>query len=62
VSPPKSGKSSPLSEGRKEVICTTKRTLQGVTLPSYPSLRKTGEAPGEKNLNLQLQEHRRLKP
>jgi hypothetical protein len=45
----KRGNSSPLTEGRKEVICTTARTLQGLTFPAYPSLRKTAGAQGEKN-------------
>jgi hypothetical protein len=40
---------SPLAEGRKEVISTT-RILQGVIYPTYPFLRNTPGAPGEKNL------------
>jgi hypothetical protein len=39
------------SEGRKEVIYPTKRTLQGVTFPAYSSLRKTAGPPQEKNQN-----------
>jgi hypothetical protein len=50
VPPPKSGNSSPLTEGRKEVICNTTRSLQWVTYPAYLSLRNTAGAPGEKNL------------
>jgi hypothetical protein len=46
----KSRNSTLLAEGRKEVICNTTRTLQGVTFPAYLSLRKTARAPGEKNL------------
>jgi hypothetical protein len=38
--------------GKKEVIYTTRRTLQGVTFPAYPSLRKTAGAPGEKTLKI----------
>jgi hypothetical protein len=37
--PSKSRNSSPLAEGRKEIICTTMRTLQGKKFPAYPSLR-----------------------
>jgi hypothetical protein len=44
--PSKSRNSSPLFKGRKEVISTTTRTLQGITYPAYPSLRKTAGAPG----------------
>jgi hypothetical protein len=39
----------PLAEGRKEVICTTKRTLQGVAFPAYPSLRNTAGVSRRKN-------------
>jgi hypothetical protein len=49
--PPKSGNSSPLAEGRKEEICTTTRTLKGVTFPADSSLRKTAGTP-EKKKNL----------
>jgi hypothetical protein len=38
----------PLTEERKEVISTTRRTLQRVTYPAYPSLRNTAGAPEEK--------------
>jgi hypothetical protein len=38
----------PLTEGRKEAMSTTTRSLQGVTYPAYPSLRNTAGAPGEK--------------
>jgi hypothetical protein len=62
MTPSKSRKSSPLIEVRKEVICTTARTLQGVTFPAYPSLRKTAGVPEEKNSKPQLQGHRGLKP
>jgi hypothetical protein len=34
--PSKSGNSSPLTEGRKEVLGTTTRTLKRVTYPVYP--------------------------
>jgi hypothetical protein len=34
-----------LTEERKELICTTTRTLQGVTYPAIPSLRNTSGAP-----------------
>jgi hypothetical protein len=37
-----------ITEGRKEVIGTTTRTLQNVTYPEYPSLRKTVGALGQK--------------
>jgi hypothetical protein len=50
--PSKSGNNNSLTEGRKEVICTTTRTLQGVTFPAYPFLRKTAGALGEKTQNL----------
>jgi hypothetical protein len=50
VPPSKSRDSSPLAEGRKEVIGTTTRPLQGVTYPAYHSLRNTAGTPGEKNL------------
>jgi hypothetical protein len=46
--PSTTGTSSPLIEGRKEVIGTTTRTLQRITYPAYPSLRNTAGAPGEK--------------
>jgi hypothetical protein len=49
--PSKSGNASPLIEGRKEIISTTTRTLQGVTSPANPSLRKTAGAPREKIQN-----------
>jgi hypothetical protein len=48
--PSKSGNSSPLIEGRKEAIGIIMRTLQGVTYPSYSSLRNTAGALGGKNL------------
>jgi hypothetical protein len=51
VPPSKSENFNPLAEGKKEVICTMTRTLQGVTFPAYPSLRKTAGAPGEKSQN-----------
>jgi hypothetical protein len=50
----KSRNYSSLAEGRKEVICTSVRTLQGVTFPVYTFLRKTAGAPGEKNSKPQL--------
>jgi hypothetical protein len=40
----------PLTEGRKEATGTTRRTLQGVTYPAYPSLRNIVGAPGEKKI------------
>jgi hypothetical protein len=40
--------SSPFAEGRKEVIGTKTRTLQGVTCQAHPSLRNTAGAPGRK--------------
>jgi hypothetical protein len=46
--PSKSRNSRTLAEERKEIFCTTTRTLQGVTFPAYPSLRKTAVTPGEK--------------
>jgi hypothetical protein len=46
--PSKSRNSSPLTEGRKEVICSATRALPGVTFPAYSSLRKTA---GEKTQN-----------
>jgi hypothetical protein len=51
VPPSESKNSSPLAEGRKEMICTITRTLQGVTIPAHPFLRKIAGAPGEKNSN-----------
>jgi hypothetical protein len=50
----------PLDKGRKEVTGTTTRILQGVTYPTYPSLKNTARATREKNK--QLEEHRILKP
>jgi hypothetical protein len=50
VPPSKSRNSSPLAEGRKEVISNTTKTLQGVTFSAYPFLRKTAGALGEKKL------------
>jgi hypothetical protein len=47
--PSKDGNSSLLDEERKVVICTTITTLQEVTFPAYPSLKKTARDPGEKN-------------
>jgi hypothetical protein len=47
----KSRNFSSLTDRRKEVICTKTRTLQGVTFPAYPSLRKTAGAPGERIQN-----------
>jgi hypothetical protein len=47
----KSGNFSPLTEGRKEVICNTTRTLQRETYTAYPSLRNTARDPGEKTQN-----------
>jgi hypothetical protein len=38
--PSKSGNLSLLTEGRKDLICTTTRTLEGATFPAYQSLRK----------------------
>jgi hypothetical protein len=35
----------------KEVMCNTIRTLKGVMLPVYPSLKKTAGTPGEKAQN-----------
>jgi hypothetical protein len=52
ASPLKSGNSSPLDEGRKEVIGTPTRILQGVTYPTYPSLRNTTELQEEKELKI----------
>jgi hypothetical protein len=49
--PPKSGNSSPLAEGRKEEICTTTRTLKGVTFPADSSLRKTAGTPEKKKIS-----------
>jgi hypothetical protein len=46
----KSGNSSLLTEGRKEVIHNITRILQGTTYPAYPSLRNTARAPGEKKI------------
>jgi hypothetical protein len=46
--PSNSKNSSPLTEGRKQVISTTTRTLQGITYPTLPSLRNTARTPGEK--------------
>jgi hypothetical protein len=51
VPPSKSRNSSPLTEGRKEVISITTRVLQGVKYPAYPSLRNIAGAPGEKTQN-----------
>jgi hypothetical protein len=48
VHPSQSRNSNSLTEEKKEVTGTTTRTLQGVTYPSYPSLRNIAEAPGEK--------------
>jgi hypothetical protein len=48
-----------LTEERKEVICTTTRTLQGVTVLAYLSLRKAAGTPGEK---VQNPNHKGLKP
>jgi hypothetical protein len=50
VPPSKSRNSRSLTEGRKEVIGTTTRTLEGVIYPRYPSLRNTAGAQGEKKL------------
>jgi hypothetical protein len=52
----------PLTEGRREVICNTIRTLQGAVYPAYPSLRNTAGAPGEKTQKPQSQGNRELKP
>jgi hypothetical protein len=46
-------------EERKDVICTTTRTLQGVAFPANHSLRKISGAPTEKP---QAQGHKGLKP
>jgi hypothetical protein len=54
----KSRNSCPLTEGRKEAIGTTTRTLQRVTYPEYHSLRNTAGAPGGKK----TQNTKRLKP
>jgi hypothetical protein len=68
VPPSKSGNSRPLTEGRKEAIDTTTRTLSGATYPAYSSLRNTAGAPGgkkknkTKSSNNQQPEHKRLKP
>jgi hypothetical protein len=51
--PSKSRDSSPLTEGWKEVMGTTRRTLQMETYPAYHSLRNTAGALGEKALNYQ---------
>jgi hypothetical protein len=46
----KSRNPRPLTEGRKEAISPTAKTLQGVTYPAYPSLRNTaGDPRGKKN-------------
>jgi hypothetical protein len=58
--PSKSRNSSPFAEGRKEVICTTTRTPQGITFPAYPSLRNIAESSGEKNSKHKLQGHKGL--
>jgi hypothetical protein len=57
----KSRNSTLLAEGRKEVICNTTRTLQGVTFPAYLSLRKMVGVAGKKTSKYQLQEHKGLK-
>jgi hypothetical protein len=49
--PIKEQESSPLIQGRKEVICTTIRTLRGAIFPAYPSLRKSAGALEEKTQN-----------
>jgi hypothetical protein len=49
--PIKEKKLQPAAEGRKEVICNTKTTLQKATYPACPSLRITAGAPGEKTQN-----------
>jgi hypothetical protein len=51
--PSKRENSSPLTEGKKEVIGTTTRNLQEVTYQEYPSLRNVARAPGEKKTQLQ---------
>jgi hypothetical protein len=38
-----------LTEGKKGAIGITTRTMQRVTYSTYPSLRNTVGAPGEKN-------------
>jgi hypothetical protein len=49
--PSKTRNSRSFTEGRKEVIFTATRTLQGVPFPEYPSLRKTAGIPGKKTQN-----------
>jgi hypothetical protein len=49
--PSKSRNSSPLTEGRKEVISTTTRALQVVTYPAHPFLRNAARESGEKTQN-----------
>jgi hypothetical protein len=44
--------SSPLTEGKKEEICNTTRSLQVAIYPAYPSFRNSAGAPGEKIQNL----------
>jgi hypothetical protein len=58
VPPSKSRNSSPLTKGRKEVICTTTRILQGITFSSIPSIKKIAGAPGEKTQNLNYRDTR----
>jgi hypothetical protein len=52
MTPSRTGNSSLLTERRKEVIFNTTRTVQGATYPTYPSLRNTAGAPGEKTQNV----------
>jgi hypothetical protein len=49
--PSKSGNLSLLTEGRKDLICTTTRTLEGATFPAYQSLRKLLEFQEKKTQN-----------
>jgi hypothetical protein len=48
--PFKSGNTSPLTEGRKDVVGTTTRTLQRVTYSAYPSSGTLLELQEETNL------------
>jgi hypothetical protein len=50
--PSKGRNSSHLTEGRKEIISTTTRTLHGVTYSLYLSLRNIARVTGEKIQNL----------